>query len=507
MKSKIKKIICCISFLCILGTVFMKITYLFSETGYNRLNIVGIKEEEPLDMVYVGASAAFTYWQPLKAWNDCGITSYSYATVGLPAESLKHCIEEVLKTQNPELFVVDARPFQLWRENVDAHIRHGADSMDYSLNRFSLVKDYFNSRTVTEDVDVLSHYLQIVKYHSNYPEVLSNEENWKLINNRGESEYKGWTFMEYHCPLEKPQNFETNQCAELPEGSRWILDNLLAFCKDKELKVLFVVCPYFITEEEQKVYNTVQKIVEKEGFDFLNTNLYFDKMHLDFQTDFNDYNHVNCFGAEKYTDFLAKYLEENYSLPDHRGEKEYASWDEAYIRFKEDEAITKVNVQKMIDVKRQGEEVAEILPTVTESMEWALLADNCNFTRLIFTVGEWKSDNIDFEMIMNQFGISNGKENFLLKVTSGEDDELIDIMSNDNIRESCDVGEEGTRYGQSHVEIASGKEGSLSVNNVKYVFNEDGIYIGVYNNNTNRLIDVVKITCQNNKVQLEHKLR
>ena len=507
MKSKIKKIICCISFLCILGTVFMKITYLFSETGYNRLNIVGIKEEEPLDMVYVGASAAFTYWQPLKAWNDYGFTSYSYATVGLPAESLKHCIEEVLKTQDPELFVVDARPFQLWSENVDAHVRHGADSMDYSLNRFSLVRDYFNSRTVTEDVDVLSHYLQIIKYHSNYQEVLSKEENWKMINNKSNSEYKGWTFMEYHCPLEKPTGFETDQCTELPEGSRQILDDLLDFCKEKELKVLFVVCPYFITEEDQKVYNTIQKIVEKEGFDFLNTNLYLDEMNLDFQTDFNDCNHVNCFGAEKYTDFLEKYLVNHYSLPDHRGEEVYASWDDLYIQFKEDETITKANVQKMIDEKRKGEAVAELLPAVIDPMEWALLADNCNFTLLISTVGEWKSDNIDFEAIINQFDISNGNENFLLKVTSGENDELIDIMSNDYIRESCDVGEEGTRYGQSHVEIASGKEGYLSVDDVKYVFDEDGIYIGVFNNNKNRLIDVVKITCQNNEMQLEHKFR
>lgn len=504
MKNRSKKILSCGIFLCILYVIFLKITYLFSETGYNRLNIVGIKEEDPLDMVYVGASAAFVYWQPLKAWNDCGFASYSYATVGLPAESIKYYIEEVLKTQDPELFVIDARPFQLWDENVDAKIRYSTDSMGYSLNRFSLVKDYFESRTVTEEVDVLSYYLQIIMYHTNYKKVLSNEENWKMINNKGKSKYKGWTFMEYHCPLEEPEAFETDECAELPESSRKLLDDLLSYCKEKELKVLFVVCPYSITKGDQKTYNTIQKIVEEEGFDFLNTNLYFDEMNLDFQTDFNDYNHVNCFGAEKYTDFLEKYLMENYHLPDRRGEALYASWNDLYAEFKADEAITKMNVQQMIDAKRQGEEAAELLPMVSDPMQYAVLADNCNFTILISTVGEWKGDSIDFQAIMNQFGISDREEKFCLKITSGQDDELVDILSADNIIESCDIGEDGIRQGQSHAEIASGEKGYLSVNGVEYVFKDDGVYIGVFNNNTNQMIDVVKITCWNDEMQLEH---
>lgn len=504
MKNKSKIILSCGIFLCILYVIFLKITYLFSETGYNRLNITGIKEEEPLDMVYVGASAAFVYWQPLKAWNDCGFTSYSYATVGLPAESIQYYIEEVLKTHTPELFVIDARPFQLWDESVDVKIRHGSDSMDYSLNRFSLVKDYLDSRTVTEDTDILSYYLQIVKYHTNYQEVLANEENWKMINNKRDSEYKGWTFMEYHCPLEEPKDFNTDECAELPKGSQKILEDLLSYCKEKKLKVLFVVCPYSITREEQKIYNTIQKIVEEEGFDFLNTNFYFDKMNLDFQTDFNDYNHVNCFGAEKYTDFLEKYLMENYRLPDRRGEERYASWDNSYAKFKEDEVITKTNVQQMIDAKKQGEEVAGLLPMVTDPMQWAMLADNCNFTILISTVGEWQSDSIDFQAILNQFRISDKEEKFCLKITSGQDDELVDIMSNDGVKESCDIGEDGIRQGQSHVEIASGEKGYLSINGAEYVFGEDGIYIGVYNNNTNQMVDVVKMTCRNAQMQLEH---
>ena len=200
MKNKAKKIIGCMVFLCLIAIVFMKITYLFSGSGREREAILGIKEEGPLDMVYVGASAAYTSWQPLKAWNDCGFTSYTYATGGLPAVSVEHYIKEVLKTKTPELFVVDARTFLLWDDNAYVKIRYGSDSMDYSLNRFSLVKDFFDYRTIAEGDDRLSYYLQIVKYHSNYKAVLSNEDNWKLINNKEVSKYKGWTFYGVSLP-------------------------------------------------------------------------------------------------------------------------------------------------------------------------------------------------------------------------------------------------------------------------------------------------------------------
>lgn len=504
MKNKVKKIIGCMVFMCLIGTVFMKITYMFSQTGREREAILGIKEEGPLDMVYVGASAAYTSWQPLKAWNDYGFTSYTYATGGLPAVSVEHYIREVLKTQNPELFVVDARPFLLWDDNASAKIRYGSDSMDYSLNRFSMVKDFLDYRTVAEDDDRLSYYLQIVKYHSNYQAVLSEEENWNLINNREISKYKGWTFMEYHCPLEAPQDFETDQCEELREENRRILDKLLSYCREKELKVLFVVYPYSLTREEQTRYNTIQKVVEEAGFDFLNTNLHYEEMNLDFQTDFNDRNHLNCFGAEKYTDFLERYLAENYALPDHRGDEEYHSWDELFIQFKEDEVVTKTNVQEMIDKKRQGEKVAEVLPSMENPLLWSALIPNDNFTILISTVGDWKGDSVDFRAILNQLGIDESKEKYVMKVTSGCDDELVNCMSNDSIQESFEIGAAETAHGKSYVEITSGEKGYLSVDDSEYVFDDDGVYVGVYNNNTNRMIDVVKIICWDEEIQFIH---
>lgn len=105
---------------------------------------------------------------------------------------------------------------------------------------------------------------------------------------------------------------------------------------------------------------------------------------------------------------------------------------------------------------------------------------------------------------MNQLGIDESKEKYVMKVTSGCDDELVNCMSNDSIQESFEIGAAETAHGKSYVEITSGKKGYLSVDDSEYVFDEDGVYVGVYNNNTNRIIDVVRIIFWDEEIQFIH---
>jgi hypothetical protein len=60
--------------------------------------------------------------------------------------------------------------------------------------------------------------------------------------------------------------------------------------------------------------------------------------------DFYNVDHVNALGAEKYTTFLEQYLSENYDLPDHRGEPDFETWDEAWGLFIEQSEVKKQTV-------------------------------------------------------------------------------------------------------------------------------------------------------------------
>lgn len=354
-REKYRRIVAAVIFLLIILKVFLSVTYLFRNANWDRDHVIGIKEEKTLDMVYVGGSAAFVYWQPLKAWNDCGFTSYNLAVNTIQAESIEYFIRYALKYQDPECFVIDARAFQYYvLEGSKAGLRTASDSLDFfSSERWEMVYKYLKYHDIEEE-NKLSFYLDIFKYHTNYS-ALGTKANWNRINNTGNAIWKGFEWIYKYEYIDVPEAFETNMRAELSEENLETLYSLLELCQEKKLNVLFVVCPYRITKEHQEKYNTIEDIVTSYGFDFLNANEYYEEMDINFSTDFYNGDHVNCYGAEKYTAFLGKYITEHFNLPDHRGEAAYEEWNKDYEKFLQKEQEVKAAIDALIQEAQEKE--------------------------------------------------------------------------------------------------------------------------------------------------------
>ena len=149
MKEKFKKSIIpitkIIAFIIIFIFVFTYLTYLMKPDEVSLRNINGYygEKKNSLDMVYIGGSACFVYWAPLQAFEDEGIASYSYGAYVVQAELYKYLIKEALKTQDPELIVIDARAFQ-YRENrlpEEVHYRNFLTGMSFSLNKLEFINE------------------------------------------------------------------------------------------------------------------------------------------------------------------------------------------------------------------------------------------------------------------------------------------------------------------------------------------------------------------------------
>ena len=58
-----------------------------------------------------------------------------------------------------------------------------------------------------------------------------------------------------------------------------------------------------------------------------------DSLGIDGAADFYDAAHVNAVGATKVSKELAKILQEDFDLPDHRGDAAYSTWDRGWEEF------------------------------------------------------------------------------------------------------------------------------------------------------------------------------
>lgn len=498
-KNRIKKFILCVLFLCLFVRTFTFLTYLFRDTDMDRLRILGLEQEENLDMIYVGSSSSICYWQPLRAWNEHGFTSYTFATNSLQADSSEYYVREAMRTQNPALFVVELRSYVAWKDEVyELGLRNGSDSMSLSSPvRWKYIHDYMKRRTNTEEVDVGSFYFDIAKYHTE-TQRLGYDKQWEYSNNKAALPNKGWEWFQQYEKLEEPTGFLTDERGEVPAKCRQALESLLAYCDERQIEVLFVVSPKVLDKEEYAIYNSLRDIVVSRGYQYLNTNECYEEMELDFSKDFYNVNHTNCFGAEKYTRFLADYIVEHYEMPNHLKEQEYAQWSEEYERFAKEEKECKEVVSGLMEEYEERVKIAERIRQTSDFAQWYVMIDNASYTLLIVQKeGDLSADSFESRQILDTWDILGSSGDSIRVVC----DSAV-VFSNAEDKEET---HEGSIERESWTYIIDNTDGKASVMVLgeEYSRGENGINIVVFDHETGLVADSVTVQVSEESLVLE----
>jgi len=351
----------------VLFCTFLPVSYLLRPMYYNRNNVSGLyyEKENSLDMIYIGGSACFTFWEPLRAWKNSGIASFNFAHDTMTPQAIKHFIIEAQKTQKPKLWIIDLRPFQYADENYSDEIleknmyceipvRKSTDSLSYSENRTQLI-----NKSTTDFSKRLEYYFDISKNHTEWAKLAFylflkggiKDGSYVLdyVDNVVKNPFKGYYFVPKTKSVEFTDYSNIAESVKIDDDANKCFIDLLDYCKEENLEVLFVVHSYIQEKEDKKEFNYMKEVIDKYGFGFINTNDYYGEMGLDYSFDFYNENHVNIFGAEKYTDFLSQYILKNYELPDRRDDVNYSSWNEDYENFNKEVENNKLIIKNLVE--------------------------------------------------------------------------------------------------------------------------------------------------------------
>mgnify|MGYP000969601364 CR=1 FL=1 len=347
------------AFILIGALLFTWISYMMRPAGDERKNVVGFYAEpdDTLDIVALGTSTTVMYWMPLKVWNEYGITSYNFATNNTPPQVMKYYVTEMLKTQHPDLLLVDLRPFQygpqLNTEERIVGLRYSSDSFNYSWNRHDMINN-----SLPEGENPWPYYFDIALYH-NDAEGLPTPEQVQLSLNNSHNYMKGFLFKEEHSVVERVEVGEITEKLAIDGEMEALLEEFMDTCEQNGLDVLFFVPPYSMMPHEddgdyditddQRMHNYMEDLVRARGFDYINCNNYYDEIGLDFEIDFYNRSHVNIFGAEKFTDFMTSYILQNHQFTDKRSDPAYARWNEDYAQYAPQAQDTKEVIQWIIE--------------------------------------------------------------------------------------------------------------------------------------------------------------
>lgn len=347
-------------FLALFGAILLPVSYMVRTNGDVKDRFAGFyaEKKDSLDVVMIGSSPVFPYYAAPKLWGETGIAMYPLSTNVQRPAAMKYLVEEAEKTQSPQLYIFEMRMFTMEEaglmENM-AYTRGVVDNMRYSTLRIRAIQGM-----VPEDDEEgrLSYYFDITKYHTNW-KMLALPSEWKNMFYYNTHPLKGYTFRDEVGPQPMPDCGGAEGTRPIPPEQEEYLKELLLFLEKGNKQALFLVSPYGESLPEQQMFNYMEEITTSYGYPFLNMNDCYEEIGIVFEEDFADYgSHTNAVGAEKCTDFLKEYLGKHYSLPDHRGDAAYASWDDSYKLWQErqNEAVKTVRERVANEEYAQYEE-------------------------------------------------------------------------------------------------------------------------------------------------------
>ena len=201
------------------------------------------------------------------------------------------------------------------------------DGMRISLNKLEAV--------YTSVQEEQSHFfLGFTEYHSRYDQLTTEDFQNFVWNRKTQERWKGYTPLNRHAELTEPDMSHVTTSQEMTEKSKEYFEKIVELTKKEGIALALISGPYLLEERDQEVYNSIGQLSEKDGLLFWNTNTpaHYREMGLDFSTDYADHAHLNEAGGAKYTAYLGKWLSQNYSFPDRRGQKGYESWENQLMK-------------------------------------------------------------------------------------------------------------------------------------------------------------------------------
>ena len=319
-------------------TGLILIIYLISRTFGNTdyriyQDFIGFYEEpeNSLDAVYIGASNVYYYFQAPLAWHEYGIAVYPISMAMMPTQSMKFVIEEARKTQPDALYIVNLNNFKD-TDFTEAHFHYLTDYMRFSPTKVNLVNRLAEDLGVT-GFDKLEYYLPFIRFHSNWSHLTEDAFEKEYNGMKGANCYN--SFLKDVTDISGSYR-ETEQDILITEDQDSILRELLDYCKEEDVNVLFVLVPQAIPNESRIAQlNTMCSIVEEEGFDILNLLEGMDTVGLNMKYDYANTIHTNVHGSLKYSHFIGQYLIDEYGFEDRRDDPAYAEWDTSYEKYLE----------------------------------------------------------------------------------------------------------------------------------------------------------------------------
>ena len=290
-------------------------------------------EDNTVDILILGSSHSFDAFNTGVLWDEYGMSSFMLGGAEQPLWNTYYYLKEALKTQKPKLVVLEGYCTRF-------HYEYGYPEQ-YIFNNFGLKwsKDRIDSLKVSvKKEEWPDYFLEYVQYHSRY----TNLDKSDFLPFQGDRpQYEDWKGYELNTKRDyKDSTLDSASITERMELTPYKTEEyyrkVLELAKENDVPIMVVIAPYAdITETDQKKFNTASDIASEYDVPFVNCNLIWQEIGMDYTVDTADGGHLNYLGSSKFSKYIGQYIADNYDIPDHRGDEKYISWQKSADYYRE----------------------------------------------------------------------------------------------------------------------------------------------------------------------------
>ena len=277
-----------------------------------------------VDVLVVGTSLAYAGINTNVLWEEYGIASYNLCSAEQAFWVSYYTIREALKTQNPKVILLDAKPAIYTR--------------DYSKRGRTILSTFgirgLENRIgailacVEKPEDARSYIVGLPEVHSNYAKLEASDFTWPADNDGRGISWKGYNEEDNEEPHQKPSLVWNNVRRNMNEREAEYARKIFELVRDRGITLMLIGMPNPDYANDHAYYNALWSIAEEYGISGINYNDPSLRFGLRYSSDFADWQHLNVKGSIKFTRKLGSDLKALFDLPDRRGDAYYASYDE-----------------------------------------------------------------------------------------------------------------------------------------------------------------------------------
>lgn len=321
MKKSIIKIIC---FLCILvislnyvNKIF-KVKYMDGIYGMTKFYEL---EKGSVDVLILGSSHAFQDFNTGTLWQEYGMASYILAGSIQPMWNTYYYLKEALKTQTPELIVLEGYLTTYDQEFIDdSRIIKNNYGLKWSADKINSIK-------ISSPEDRWDEFLlEYIQYHTRYTEL----DSCDFLYSQGNPFFNDWKGFLPNMATTPHESIDVSSVAEknyLYEKTEKYYRKTIELAQEHNIPIVIIISPYAgITKEHQKKYNAASDIAAEYNVPFINCNLLLDETGIDYSTDASDSAHLNYRGNQKFSSYIGTYLKSNFEISERTGDPKYDTW-------------------------------------------------------------------------------------------------------------------------------------------------------------------------------------